>query len=146
MELKGAMATLECSTLQGLWKTPKTKVGSLLKTQGLPRARPARVTMAMKMPHFPNDPFLAHLAAAASTDLGKAQLANARGVSSGPPLLDIVADNVMMAAPAQVIECVLGCWWFLIPHKRHLERWLGFGTTKKSIYENLKVVVNLRIL
>lgn len=120
MELKGAMATLECSTLQGLWKTPKTKVGSLLKTQGLPRARPARVNMAMKMPHFPNDPFLAHLAAAASTDLGKAQLANARGTSSGPPLLDIVADNVMMAAPAQVIGCVLGCWWFLIPHKRHL--------------------------
>ena len=78
--------------------------------------------MAMKMPHYPNDPFLAHLAAAASTDLGKAQLANARGVSSGPPLLDIVADNVMMAAPAQVIGCLLGCWWFLIPHKRHLER------------------------
>lgn len=31
---------LECSTLQGLWKCPKTKVASFSKTQGLSSARP----------------------------------------------------------------------------------------------------------
>lgn len=31
---------LECSTLQGLWKSPKTKVASFSKTQGLSSARP----------------------------------------------------------------------------------------------------------
>ncbi len=70
------------------------------------RAKPAaapRVSMAMKSAHSPNDPFLAQLAAAASTPLGQAQLAHSSSVSSdGPPLLDIVTDPLMMAAPAQV--------------------------------------------
>jgi ATP-dependent Clp endopeptidase proteolytic subunit ClpP len=70
------------------------------------RAKPAaapRVSMAMKSAHSPNDPFLAQLAAAASTPLGQAQLAHSSSVSNdGPPLLDIVTDPLMMAAPAQV--------------------------------------------
>ncbi len=70
------------------------------------RAKPAaapHVSMAMKSAHSPNDPFLAQLAAAASTPLGQAQLAHSSSVSNdGPPLLDIVTDPLMMAAPAQV--------------------------------------------
>ncbi len=70
------------------------------------RVKPAaapRVNMAMKSAHSPNDPFLAQLAAAASTPLGQAQLAHSSSVSNdGPPLLDIVTDPLMMAAPAQV--------------------------------------------
>lgn len=84
--------------------------GFLLKAsqhQRLPtraRARPARVIMGMglKHPHSPNDPFLVKLAAAASTEMGQAQLAGASGISDGPPLLDILTNPVMMAAPAQV--------------------------------------------
>lgn len=92
---------------RGLWQAPKTPLASLSlsKARGsLPRAAPARVTMGMglKHPHSPNDPFLSKLAAAASTELGKAQLAGANGVSDGPPLLDILSNPVMMAAPAQV--------------------------------------------
>lgn len=94
---------------RGLWQAPKTPLASLSlsKARGsLPRAAPARVTMGMglKHPHSPNDPFLSKLAAAASTELGKAQLAGANGVSDGPPLLDILSNPVMMAAPAQVSE------------------------------------------
>ncbi|KAG0630649.1 hypothetical protein M758_1G194200 [Ceratodon purpureus] len=101
------MALLDSSMLRGLWQKPKSSsVGSLMKSASrLPRATPARVTMAMgglKHPHSPNDPFLAKLAAAASTEMGKAQLAGAAGVSDGPPLLDILTNPVMMAAPAQV--------------------------------------------
>lgn len=99
------MALLDSGTLQGLWRTPKTNTGSLLKaSQRLPRAMPARVTMGMglKHPHSPNDPFLAKLAAAASTEMGKAQLAGATGVSENPPLLDVLMNPTMMAAPAQV--------------------------------------------
>jgi hypothetical protein len=106
------MALLESSMLRGLWQTPKRSMGSLsTPSHKLPRARPARVTMGMglKHPHSPNDPFLANLAAAASTEMGKAQLAGASGVSDGPPLLDVLTNPVMMAAPAQV-SCVLSCW------------------------------------
>lgn len=101
-----AMAMVDCGTLRGLWRSHNTKLGAVSKTQGFPRARPARVCMAVKLPHSPNDPFLAHLAAAASTPLGQAQL---RGASDGPPLLDLVTDSVMMAAPAQV-----GSWVSLL--------------------------------
>lgn len=97
-----AMALLD----RGLWQAPKTSLASLSlsKARGLPRASPARVSMGMglKHPHSPNDPFLSKLAAAASTELGKAQLAGASGVSDGPPLLDVLNNPVMMAAPAQV--------------------------------------------
>lgn len=58
--------------------------------------------LGLKHPHSPNDPFLAKLAAAASTEMGKAQLAGARRDSDAPPLLDILDNPVMMAAPAQV--------------------------------------------
>ena len=94
------MALLDSSMLRGLWRTPKTT--PLKASHQLPRATPARVSMGLKFPHAANDPFLAKLAAAASTEMGKAQLAGASGVSDGPPLLDVLTNPVMMAAPAQV--------------------------------------------
>uniref|UniRef100_A0A7I4AJ01 ATP-dependent Clp protease proteolytic subunit n=1 Tax=Physcomitrium patens TaxID=3218 RepID=A0A7I4AJ01_PHYPA len=99
------MALLDSDVLRWLCQTPKKNLDSLMRvSQRLPRAGPARVSMGMglKHPHSPNDPFLAKLAAAASTEMGKAQLAGASGVSDGPPLLDILSNPVMMAAPAQV--------------------------------------------
>lgn len=62
-----------------------------------------RVCMGLPPLSSPSDPFLRHLAEAAQSDQGRAQLADARKNDGGPPpLLDMVADSIMMAAPAQV--------------------------------------------
>ncbi|KAG6541004.1 hypothetical protein Mapa_017577 [Marchantia paleacea] len=67
------------------------------------RLAPARVSMGLPPLSSPNDPFLHHLAAAASSPLGREQLADARKKDDGTlPLLDIISDSIMMAAPAQV--------------------------------------------
>lgn len=66
------MALLDSGGLRGLCQTPKKNLGSLVRvSQRLPRAGPARVSMGtgLKHPHSPNDPFLAKLAAAASTEM-----------------------------------------------------------------------------
>ncbi len=115
----GEMAMVECGILTRgslVWRrNPKSsdmrkfsasssssRTPALLALRAKPAAAP-RVSMAMKSAHSPNDPFLAQLAAAASTPLGQAQLAHSSSVSNdGPPLLDIVTDPLMMAAPAQV--------------------------------------------
>jgi len=120
-----AMVLLDSGTLRGLWQqTPKLSTRSPSRRM-LPRAMPARVTMmgmGLKHPHSPNDPFLTKLAAAASTELGKAQLAGASGVSDGPPLLDILTNPTMMAAPAQVGR-VLNLFGF---YESVLSEWLCF--------------------
>ncbi len=117
----GEMAMVECGILTRgslVWRrNPKSsdlrkfsasssssscRTPAFLALRAKPAAAP-RVSMAMKSAHSPNDPFLAQLAAAASTPLGQAQLAHSSSVSNdGPPLLDIVTDPLMMAAPAQV--------------------------------------------
>ncbi|MCO5575949.1 hypothetical protein L7F22_029756 [Adiantum nelumboides] len=51
------------------------------------------------IPASANDPFLSRLAAAASTPVGQAQLAGSS--SDKPPLLDVVSNPILMAAPGQ---------------------------------------------
>lgn len=51
------------------------------------------------IPASANDPFLTRLAAAASSPMGQAQLAESR--SDSPPLLDVVSNPILMAAPGQ---------------------------------------------
>ncbi|MCO5596836.1 hypothetical protein L7F22_050906 [Adiantum nelumboides] len=51
------------------------------------------------IPASANDPFLARLAAAASTPVGQAHLAGSS--SDKPPLLDVVSNPILMAAPGQ---------------------------------------------
>lgn len=51
------------------------------------------------IPASANDPFLARLAAAASSPMGQAQ--SKESISEGPPLLDLVASPKLMAAPGQ---------------------------------------------
>lgn len=82
------------------------------KGTSLPRTSRSRVCMALPpLPTSANDPFLARLAAAASTELGKEQLAQCRSsCDGGPPLLDLVAaDTKLMAAPAQVCGVLPMC-------------------------------------
>jgi hypothetical protein len=65
-----------------------------------------RVCMGLPPLSSPNDPFLHHLASAAKSEEGRAQIADSRKKSydGGPPLLDLVSENIkMMAAPAQVL-------------------------------------------
>lgn len=64
---------------------------------------PARICMAIPRNGPSNDPFLARLAAAASSPIGQAQLAASGSVPhDAPPLLDLVASPKLMAAPAHV--------------------------------------------
>eukprot|EP00246_Nothoceros_aenigmaticus_P001246 TRINITY_DN116_c0_g1_i2.p1 TRINITY_DN116_c0_g1~~TRINITY_DN116_c0_g1_i2.p1 ORF type:complete len:348 (-),score=41.42 TRINITY_DN116_c0_g1_i2:777-1784(-) len=85
--------------------TQQLRLSSLLpRCTALPRVSRSRICMALRpLPAHTNDPFLARLAAVASTETGKDQLAQSRSSSDGePPLLDLVADTKLMAAPAQV--------------------------------------------
>ncbi|CAM6088367.1 unnamed protein product [Calypogeia fissa] len=112
----------ECRCLSGVSPSPPTRFSSskaqisvrspnllplhfLRRRHGKKNAAAARGVVCMGLPPLtsPNDPFLHHLADAARSDRGRAQLADARKDDGGPPpLLDILADSIMMAAPAQV--------------------------------------------